>query len=136
MLFCTYTLLTHSLISTLNASTHHLVDAAFLRAMKPSAYLVNIGRGPLVDTPALVEALHKNEIAGAGLDVLEGEPNISADHPLMAPELEDKVLVLPHIASATFEARFAMGERTALNVLGGLGLRDDGPADAMPSELC
>lgn len=103
--------------------------------MKSSAYLVNIGRGPLIDTPALVEALNKNEIAGAGLDVLEGEPNISADHPLMAPELEDKVLVLPHIASATFEARIAMAECAALNTLGALGLREDSPADAMPSEL-
>lgn len=53
----------------------------------------------------------------------------------MARELQDKVLVLPHIASATYEARVAMAEYTALNALGALHLRNDGPPDAMPAEL-
>ncbi|WFD20290.1 hypothetical protein MCAP1_002534 [Malassezia caprae] len=70
-----------------------------------TAYLINVGRGGLVDTDALVQALHAKEIAGAGLDVLEGEPHIAAEHPLLAPELVNNVMILPHIASATQEAR-------------------------------
>lgn len=102
---------------------------------RTTAYLVNVGRGGLVDTGALVQALHANEIAGAGLDVLEGEPNIAADHPLLAPELTNKVMILPHIASATWEAREGMALLTAQNALAALGLRPDGPSDEMPTEL-
>lgn len=102
--------------------------------MKKSAYLVNIARGPLVDTAALVDALKRDEIAGAALDVIEGEPNVPRDSPILEPELADKVVLLPHIGSATIETRETMAQFTAQNALGALGVRDDQP-DAMPAEL-
>lgn len=116
-------------------STHHRINAEVLRKMKPSAYLVNIARGPLVDTDALVQALRHNELAGAALDVVEGEPQIASGHPLLAQELEDKVVLLPHIGSATVEARRAMGDYAELNALGAMRLRKDGDPGAMSAEL-
>ena len=65
------------------AATEHLVDARFLRRMKPTAVLVNASRGTLVDSDALATALRERWIWGAGLDVVTGEPNITADHPLV-----------------------------------------------------
>ncbi|WFD35377.1 hypothetical protein MCUN1_002231 [Malassezia cuniculi] len=109
-------------LAVLNESTHHAVDAEFLDAMKPTAYVVNVARGPHVDTGALVDALRQEKIAGAALDVLEGEPNIPADHPLLAADIADRVVVLPHIASATSEARHAMADICATNALGMVGL--------------
>ena len=64
-------------------STHHVVDAAFLRKMKKHAVLVNTSRGTLVDSDALALALREEWIWGAGLDVVEGEPHVGADHPLV-----------------------------------------------------
>lgn len=63
--------------------THHIVDKTFLKAMKATSVLVNTSRGTLVDTDALVLALQEKWIWGAGLDVIEGEPHIKADHPLL-----------------------------------------------------
>jgi glyoxylate/hydroxypyruvate reductase len=63
--------------------THHIVDAAFLRKMKKHAVLVNTARGTLVDSDALAQALREEWIWGAGLDVVEGEPHVGADHPLV-----------------------------------------------------
>ena len=63
--------------------TRHVVDAGFLRKMKKHAVLVNTARGTLVDSDALAQALHEEWIWGAGLDVVEGEPHIGADHPLV-----------------------------------------------------
>ncbi|WFD33079.1 hypothetical protein MSPP1_004136 [Malassezia sp. CBS 17886] len=120
-------------LANLSASTHHVVDAAFLEKMKPSAYLVNVSRGGLVDTAALIHALHADQIAGAALDVVEGEPNIPADHGLLAPELADKVVLLSHIASGTIETRHAMASLCARNGLGALGLLADG--SEMPAEV-
>lgn len=94
-----------------------------------------MGRGPIIDTEALVEALRENWIAGAGLDVVEGEPFVSKGHPLLAPDMLDKVMLLSHIASATIESRRGMAKWTAQNAFGALGLRDDGPPEEMPSEL-
>ena len=82
----------------------HLLDAMRLKLMKDSAFLINTARGDLVDTAALVEALKANAIAGVGLDVYEGEPDVSSE----LLELEN-VTSLPHIGSATHEARRAMG---------------------------
>jgi glycerate dehydrogenase len=85
----------------LTSDTHHLVDAARLSQMKSTAILINTGRGPLVDEPALAQALHAGSIAAAGLDVLSVEPP-SADNPLLtAPNC----YITPHIAWATREAR-------------------------------
>jgi glyoxylate reductase len=93
-----------SLHLPLTDETHHLIDAAALALMKPTAVLVNTSRGPIVDEAALVEALTKGRIAGAALDVFEHEPKV---HPGLLG-LENVVLV-PHLGSATEETREAMG---------------------------
>ncbi len=92
--------------------THHLVGAAELRLLGPTSYLVNTARGPVVDEAALVAALERGEVAGAGLDVYEHEPAV---HPGLL-EREDVVL-LPHVGSATVETRTAMAQLAADNVL-------------------
>ena len=96
----------------LGPSSHHLIDEARLRRMKPTAYLVNVARGPVVDEAALVRALREGWIAGAALDVYE-------DEPAMAPglvELPNAVLV-PHIGSATRDTRDRMATIAATNAL-------------------
>ncbi len=107
-----------SLHVPLNDATRHLIDGERLKAMKPSAILVNTSRGPVVDQQALTAALKEGRIAGAGIDVYEAEP-IAANDPLLAL---DNVVLLPHIGSATHETRGKMAEiaaRNVLNVLGG-----------------
>jgi glyoxylate reductase len=100
----------------LTPETRGLIDAAALRRMKPTAYLVNTARGPLVDTDALTAALHGREIAGAALDVTDPEP-LPGDHPLLgAPGL----LIVPHIASATHATRERMADMAVDNLLAGL----------------
>ena len=84
--------------------------------MKPTAILVNIARGPVVKTDDLVEALSKNRIAGAGLDVTDPEP-LPRGHPLLAL---DNVVVVPHLGSATHETRTAMAEMSVENLFRGL----------------
>jgi len=79
--------------------TYHLFNEATLRKMKPSAFLVNTSRGPVVDEKALVRALKENWIAGAALDVYEKEP-LPADSPLRDPAIEDRCRLFPHFASA------------------------------------
>ena len=93
-------------------STRHLINADRLKMMKPTAYLMNTSRGPVVDEVALVEALKNGTIKGAALDVGETEPKWA---PGMI-ELENVVLT-PHIASATVESRTAMGELAAKNII-------------------
>ena len=87
------------------AGTRHLVNADVLTALGPKGYLVNIGRGTVVETAALIEALRSNRIAGAGLDVVEGEPSV----PPALPELLqfDNVVVTPHVAGRAPESRTA-----------------------------
>ena len=97
--------------------THHLVDAARLASMRPTAFLVNTARGTVVDEAALVAALEAGTIAGAGLDVYEDEPAV---HPGLGA-LENVVL-LPHVGSATVATRTAMAllaARNAIAVLSG-----------------
>ena len=101
-----------SLHVPLNDRTHHLIDTAALRRMKPSAYLVNTTRGPVVDEAALVDALRSGTIAGAGLDVFEHEPDV---HPGLLG-LENVVLI-PHLGSATIETRTAMAVLAARNAV-------------------
>lgn len=101
-----------SLHCPLTPATHHLIGAAELRAMHPTAHLVNTSRGPVVDEAALVAALEAGEIAGAGLDVFEDEPRV---HPGLLGR--DDVVLLPHVGSATVETRTAMADLAADNVL-------------------
>jgi glyoxylate reductase len=105
-----------SLHCPLTPSTRGLIDEAALRRMKPTAYLVNTARGPIVDTDALVRALHAGELAGAALDVTDPEP-LPAGHPLLdAPNL----LVVPHVGSATVATRERMADIAVDNLLAGL----------------
>jgi len=107
----------HLVIATpLTEATHHLISEAELLQMKPTANLVNIGRGPLVDPMALQLALSVGQIASAALDVTEPEP-IGPDHPLTALP---NCLIVPHIGSATVATRNAMAELAARNLLQGL----------------
>jgi len=98
-------------------STTHLIDEAALALMKPTAFLINTARGPIVDEAALVHALEKGIIAGAGLDVFEGEPNIAAD-PAVADRLRklQNVVLTPHTASATRSTRTAMSKQVVKNI--------------------
>ncbi len=100
---------------SLTAETRHLIGARELGLMKPTAYLVNIARGPVVDEPALAAALLEKKIAGAGLDVYEKEPEV---HPDLL-RCENAVLV-PHIGSATIETRRRMAMMATENLLSGL----------------
>lgn len=88
----------------LTPDTHHLIGPRELQLMRPTAYLINVARGPVVDEVALVEALREGRLAGAGLDVYEHEPHI---HPgLLALS---HVVTLPHLGSATHATRIRMG---------------------------
>ncbi|WP_171168896.1 D-glycerate dehydrogenase [Ruegeria sp. HKCCA0370] len=93
------------------AETRHLIDAQVLQAMNPSAILVNIARGEVVDEAALIAALQSGQIAGAGLDVYEFEPKV----PRALCEMEN-VTLLPHLGTATEEVRSSMGHMALDNV--------------------
>ncbi len=94
------------LTCALTPETRHLIDAKALARMRPTAYLVNVARGPVVDEAALVAALAAGRIAGAGLDVFESEP-IAAGHPLLG---FDNVIVTPHALCWTDECFAAIAE--------------------------
>lgn len=96
-------------------STKHLINKERLAMMKPSAYMVNTSRGPVIDEAALVEALRNNVIKGAALDVFENEP-------ALAPGLTElsNVIITPHIASATEETRSKMSEMAAQAIIDAL----------------
>ncbi|WP_250279611.1 NAD(P)-dependent oxidoreductase [Frankia sp. Cppng1_Ct_nod] len=105
-------------MAALTAQTRHLVDARRLALMKPSAVLVNVARGPIVDENALVAALREGRIAGAGLDVFETEPP-SPDNPLLTLE---RTVLSPHCLAWTDEMAVGNGGsavRTVLDVLAG-----------------
>jgi glyoxylate reductase len=104
-----------SVHAALTPATHHLIGAAQLRRMRPTAVLVNTARGPLVDEAALARALRDGQLAAAGLDVYEREPEIHPD--LLGL---DNVTLLPHLGSATVETRTAMGMVAAGNLLAAL----------------
>lgn len=99
-------------------ATRHLISTKELKAMKKTAFLINTARGPVVDELALTKALERGEIGGAGLDVYECEPAIDCD-PTDKHELKklDNIIMTPHTASATIEARQAMSRTAATNIL-------------------
>jgi len=101
------------LVVPYSAASHHTIGAAELALMKPTATLVNIARGGIVDDAALAKALRSGQIAAAGLDVFEGEPKVHPDL-LTVPN----VVLTPHIASATVGTRLAMANLAANNLIG------------------
>jgi glyoxylate reductase len=105
-----------SLHTPLTPDTRHLIDAAALRRMKPTAFLINTARGGVVDQRALRDALIDGQLAGAGLDVTDPEPLPPGDPLLDAPNL----LVVPHIGSATVRTRARMAAMAADNLLAAL----------------
>lgn len=110
------TLLKESDFITINAAykpeLHHLFDIEQFKQMKPTAYLVNAARGPIVNEQALADALKDKVIEGAALDVYEFEPKITEDLKSL-----DNVVITPHIGNATFEARDGMAEIVANNTV-------------------
>ena len=117
-----------SIHAPLMDETRHLINAETLGLMKDSAYLVNSARGPIVDEAALVDALKAGQIAGAGLDVYENEPET---HPGLVDL--DNVVLLPHLGSATIETRTAMGVLAAENAV--LALRGERPKTPVNPEV-
>ncbi len=94
-----------------NAATKHLINEERLKLMRPTAHLINTARGDVVDSVALIKALREGWIAGAGLDVYEGEPQLNPDFLTL-----NNVALLPHIGSASHETRIAMGNRVLANI--------------------
>jgi D-3-phosphoglycerate dehydrogenase len=107
----------------LNVATRHLINTERLALMKPTAFLINTARGGIVDTDALCQALQAKRIAGAALDVFEGEP-LRADSPLRALE---NVYLTPHVAGSSADARRLSGATAAENLIRALnGSRPEG----------
>ena len=100
------------LVLPYTASNHHAIGAIELAQMKPTATLINIARGGIVDDAALAQALRSGQIAAAGLDVFEGDPQVHPDL-LTVPN----VVLTPHIASATLKTRYAMANLAADNLI-------------------
>jgi glyoxylate/hydroxypyruvate/2-ketogluconate reductase len=101
------------LVVPYSAASHHTVAAAEIALMKPTATLINIGRGGLIDEDALAKALAANQILGAGLDVFEGEPKVNPA--LLALK---NVVLTPHIGSASVPTRKAMANLAVDNLIG------------------
>lgn len=100
-----------SIHASYQPSAHHMIGEKELRLMKPSAFLINAARGPLVNEGALLAALQSNTIAGAALDVYEFEPQVTA-----GLEALDNVILAPHLGNATVETREAMARLAAENI--------------------
>jgi glyoxylate reductase len=95
-------------------ATYHLLSARRLKLMKPEAYLVNTARGEIIDEDALARMIEAGELAGAGLDVFEHEPAVNPR--LLKLARAGKVVLLPHMSSATIEGRIEMGEKVIVNI--------------------
>ena len=95
--------------------SHHIIGAAELAQMKPTAHLINVARGGIVDDAALISALRQRRLSGAALDVFEGEPKLNPDF------LElDNVTLTPHIGSSSRATRLAMAMTAANNLIAAL----------------
>jgi glyoxylate reductase len=95
-------------------ATYHLLSARRLKLIRPQAYVVNTARGEVIDENALARLIEAGEIAGAGLDVFEHEPAVSPK--LVKLARAGKVVLLPHLGSATLEGRIDMGEKVIVNI--------------------
>jgi lactate dehydrogenase-like 2-hydroxyacid dehydrogenase len=104
-----------SIHAPLNEETRNLLDYNRLCLMKPNALLINVARGGIVNEVDLAKALQENRLKGAGFDVFEQEP-MTADHPFLSPELKDKLILTPHIAWASVEARQRLVEIIAEHI--------------------
>src|SRR5690606_5337947 len=120
------------LVLPYTAQNHHIIDAAALAKMKPTATLVNIARGGIVDELALADALGNGRLAAAGLDVYENEPQVRPE--LLALR---NIVLTPHIGSASLATRRAMVQLAVDNLLAGLGIGPDAgrPANAVNTDL-
>lgn len=116
--------------------TFHLFNETTLRQMKPSAFLINTSRGPVVDEAALARALRAKWIAGAALDVFEKEP-LPLDSPLRDPEIEDRCRIFHHFASGTKETRLSVDPETGMAGRCVQALRDvlEGNYDGDPAKM-
>lgn len=104
-----------SIHAPLTDATRNLMTLDVFKKMKKTAYLINMGRGPIINEADLAKALEENLIAGAGLDVLSAEP-MRRDNPLLQIKDSKKLLITPHIAWATTEARERLMEEVRLNI--------------------
>ncbi|MES5099775.1 D-glycerate dehydrogenase [Agrobacterium sp. BA1120] len=95
-------------------ATYHLISARHLALMQPTSYIVNTARGDIIDEAALIRCLIDGKIAGAGLDVFENEPVVNPK--LIKLAKEGKVVLLPHMSSATIEGRIDMGDKVIINI--------------------
>jgi glyoxylate reductase len=95
-------------------ATYHLLSARRLKLLRPEAYVVNTARGEVIDENALIRMITDEEIAGAGLDVFEHEPTVNPKLARLARS--GKVVLLPHMGSATLEGRIDMGEKVIINI--------------------
>ena len=95
-------------------ATFHLLSARRLALLQPTAYIVNTARGDIIDEESLVKLIQDGKIAGAGLDVYEHEPALNSK--LLKLAAKNKVVLLPHMGSATLEGRIDMGERVIINI--------------------
>lgn len=95
-------------------ATFHLLSARRIALMQPTAYIVNTARGEVIDEDAMIAAISDGKLAGAGLDVFEHEPAVNPELVRLADE--GKVILLPHMSSATIEGRIDMGEKVIINI--------------------
>jgi glycerate dehydrogenase len=100
----------------LNDQTKNLFTLSTFRLMKPSAYIINAGRGGIINENDLVEAINKELIAGAGLDVFEKEP-MSPESPILKITHPEKIILTPHIAWTSVEARNYLIEKISKNIV-------------------
>jgi len=113
-----------SICIPLNAETNGLIGKAFLQKMKPSAFLINVGRGASVDEMALLEALESGGIAGCGLDVFSQEPLNRESHPLARLPDMDNVVIFPHLAAWTVDTWDRLQDEVLVHVMNVLEERD------------
>jgi glycerate dehydrogenase len=104
-----------SIHSPLNTYTKDLLTFSRLKLMKPTAYLINAGRGGIVKEQDLIEAINQRVIAGAGLDVYEHEP-LTFDNPILKVKFPERLILTPHVAWTSIEARTLLIEKIALNI--------------------
>jgi glyoxylate reductase len=95
-------------------ATYHLISARRLALLQPTSYIVNTARGDVIDEAALIKILREGKIAGAGLDVFENEPAVNPK--LVKLANDGKVVILPHMSSATLEGRIDMGDKVIINI--------------------